>query len=73
MAWWNPKGSITFRLLCCRVTGAAGTDGAAVDSDPALNLIDAQSGRTAAKLIDLDPSSVPSFNTPRASAACGFP
>jgi hypothetical protein len=54
--WWNPKGSNTFRLLQCRASGAVGVDGAPVKDDPALELlVESQSGRTAAKLVDLDP------------------
>ncbi len=59
--WWNPDGSNAFRLMECRVTGAAGStgDGSAAragDPDPALSLrIEAQQGRTQAKIVDLDP------------------
>jgi hypothetical protein len=54
--WWNPKGSNTFRLLHCRASGAVGEDGSVVKDDPALKLLVAsQTGRTAAKLVDLDP------------------
>jgi hypothetical protein len=54
--WWNPKGSNTFRLLRCRASGAVGDDGSALKDDPALtSLVESQTGRTAAKLVDLDP------------------
>lgn len=52
--WWNPDGSNAFRLLNCVVTGAVtGVDTA---STPELALrLNAQVGRTAAKIVDLDP------------------
>jgi len=54
--WWNPDGTNAFRLLECAVTGAAGPGGAAQAGDPALSLrIEAQQGRTQAKIVDLDP------------------
>lgn len=54
--WWNPKGSNTFRLLRCRASGAVDEEGTAVEGDPALGLrVESQTGRTAAKLVDLDP------------------
>lgn len=54
--WWNPNGSNAFRLLDCSVRGGAGPEGKAVPGDPALKLrLNAQFGRTAAKIVDLDP------------------
>jgi len=55
--WWNPDGSNAFRLMECVVTGVARAGGArAGDADRALSLrIEAQQGRTQAKIVDLDP------------------
>ncbi|HEY9421978.1 MAG TPA: hypothetical protein VIW92_11235, partial [Thermoanaerobaculia bacterium] len=54
--WWNPDGSNAFRLMECVVTGAAGPGGAAQAGDPVLSLrVEAQQGRTQAKIVDLDP------------------
>ncbi|HEV3459753.1 MAG TPA: hypothetical protein VHG32_24665 [Thermoanaerobaculia bacterium] len=59
--WWNPDGSNAFRLMECAVTGAAGPGGARAESaaqagTPAPSLrIEAQQGRTQAKIVDLDP------------------
>jgi hypothetical protein len=53
--WWNPRGSNAFRLLRCRVTGGVSLDGMALE-ELALRLrVDSQTGRTSAKLVDLDP------------------
>lgn len=50
--WWNPDGSNAFRLMECRVTGAAGPRAGI----PAPTLrVEAQQGRTQAKIVDLDP------------------
>ena len=59
--WWNPNGTNAFRLLECTVTGAVGPasgtgEGVAAAGDPVLALrIEAQQGRTQAKIVDLDP------------------
>ena len=54
--WWNPKGSNTFRLLQCRVTGAVDAQGAQIAADVALDAsLETQAGRTGAKIVDLDP------------------
>lgn len=54
--WWNPDGSNAFRLMECVVTGAAGPGGAAPAGAPELSLrVEAQQGRTQAKIVDLDP------------------
>lgn len=54
--WWNPDGSNAFRLLDCVVTGAVTGAVAVAAGDPALALrLNAQIGRTSAKIVDLDP------------------
>ena len=42
--------------MSCKASGAVGEDGSAVKDDPTLKLlVESQTGRTAAKLVDLDP------------------
>ena len=54
--WWNPEGTGAFRLVDVRVTQALTTAGGDGTSDDAHGLIvDSQSDRTSAKLVDLDP------------------
>lgn len=57
--WWNPEGSGAFRLIDCRVTGVWYEDGSSTtdsEQDPAVGMwIGGSSGRTAGKLVDIDP------------------
>lgn len=54
--WFNPEGTGSFRLVDVRVRRAAADAGADATSDGAVGLsLDAQIGRSAAKLVDIDP------------------
>lgn len=56
--WWNPEGANLFKLLNVVVTSAIGLDGLplAAGSDPVLTLkLESRDGRSAAKMVDLDP------------------
>ena len=53
--WFSPDGSGAFRLIDVRVTDAVDQPGER-NNDPAIGLyLNAQTGRTAAKLVDVDP------------------
>src|SRR5689334_21978524 len=56
--WWNPEGADLFKLRNVRVTSAVGADGLplAAGGDPVLTLkFESRDGRSAAKMVDLDP------------------
>lgn len=56
--WWNPEGANRFRLLDVQVTSAVGADGVSLapGGDPVLSLsLVSRDGRSAAKMVDLDP------------------
>lgn len=52
--WWNPDGSNAFRLMECAATGMALPGGVERPGDSSLR-VEAQQGRTQAKIVDLDP------------------
>jgi len=56
--WWNPEGANLFKLRNVKVTSAIGADGMplAAGNDPVLGLaFVSRDGRSAAKMVDLDP------------------
>lgn len=54
--FWNPTGSAAFRLLNCRVRGAADDRGTVTREDPVLTaVVGGSSDKVSGKILDLDP------------------